>query len=124
MQLLLNTPSIPSCSHCPSGCWRARSRRSARSIGASSGYPASSGTIPGTDDAGQPAPVFSLVVLGLTLAGFVVLSVLGAEPFWAALVGVVVIGGKRLIRGDTRCRICFLLPNCSNLNTFAPQAAP
>ncbi|AFV88468.1 Putative membrane efflux protein [Acidipropionibacterium acidipropionici ATCC 4875] len=78
----------------------AHRRYFATELSVSSGYPASSGTIPGTDDAGQPAPVFSLVVLGLTLAGFVVLSVLGAEPFWAALVGVVVIGGKRLIRGD------------------------
>ncbi|MCI1749101.1 MAG: anion permease [Acidipropionibacterium sp.] len=42
-------------------------------------------------------PVFSLVVLALTLAGFVVLSVLGAEPFWAALVGVAVICAKRLL---------------------------
>lgn len=45
-------------------------------------------------------PVFSLVVLALTLAGFVVLSMLGAEPFWAALAGVLVIGAKRMIRGS------------------------
>lgn len=42
-------------------------------------------------------PIFSLVVLVLTLAGFVVLSMLGAEPFWAALAGVAVIGAKRLL---------------------------
>lgn len=64
----------------------------------------SSGSAPESpgDDAGPAAPVFSLVVLGLTLAGFVVLSILGAEPFWAALAGVVVIGVKRLIREPSR----------------------
>ncbi len=61
----------------------------------------------GPDDAEDPAgkgeriavPIFSLVVLALTLAGFVVLSMLGAEPFWAALAGVLVIGAKRMITG-------------------------
>ncbi|WP_236082468.1 SLC13 family permease [Acidipropionibacterium jensenii] len=48
------------------------------------------------------APVFSLVVLALTLTGFVVLSTLGAEPFWAALVGVLIIAGKRLVKNSPK----------------------
>lgn len=44
-------------------------------------------------------PVFSLVVLALTLAGFVVVSMLGVEPFWAALAGVGVITAKRMLTG-------------------------
>ncbi|RAV15120.1 arsenic transporter [Mycolicibacterium sp. GF69] len=49
----------------------------------------------------QPAvqvPVFALVVLGLTLAGFVVASMLGVSPAWAALGGVVVLGARSLMR--------------------------
>lgn len=44
-----------------------------------------------------PVPVFALVVLGLTLAGFVVSSAVHLEPFWAALAGVVVLTVKRLV---------------------------
>ena len=43
-----------------------------------------------------PIPVFALVVLGLTLAGFVACSPLGIEPFWAALAGAAVLTGKRI----------------------------
>ncbi|KUI04131.1 arsenic transporter [Mycolicibacterium acapulense] len=46
-------------------------------------------------------PVFPLVVLGLTLAGFVVTSMLGVSPAWAALGGVVVLGGRSLTRRHT-----------------------
>ncbi|WP_094288074.1 SLC13 family permease [Mycobacterium lehmannii] len=46
-------------------------------------------------------PVFPLVVLGLTLAGFVVTSMLGVSPAWAALGGVVVLGGRSLVRRHT-----------------------
>ncbi|AXE39810.1 Arsenical pump membrane protein [Acidipropionibacterium virtanenii] len=81
----------------------AHRRYFATELSVSSGsVPAGRGSSQGSgDDAGTAVPVFSLVVLGLTLAGFVVLSVLGAEPFWAALAGVAVIGAKRLIRGRT-----------------------
>lgn len=41
-------------------------------------------------------PVFVLVVLGLTLAGFVVTSVLDVSPAWAALAGAVVLGVRSL----------------------------
>jgi arsenical pump membrane protein len=43
-------------------------------------------------------PVFALVVLGLTLVGFVASSPLHIAPFWSALAGVVVLAGKRLVR--------------------------
>ncbi|PKQ30797.1 MAG: arsenic transporter [Actinobacteria bacterium HGW-Actinobacteria-2] len=42
-------------------------------------------------------PVFALVILGLTLAGFVASSPLHLEPFWAALAGVAALTVKRLI---------------------------
>lgn len=41
-------------------------------------------------------PVFVLVVLGLTLAGFVVTSFAGLSPAWAALAGAVVLGVRSL----------------------------
>lgn len=44
-------------------------------------------------------PVFVLVVLGLTLAGFVVTSALDIAPAWAALAGAVVLGVRSLARG-------------------------
>lgn len=43
-------------------------------------------------------PVFVLVVLGLTLAGFAGTSLLGLSPAWAALVGAVVLGVHSLRR--------------------------
>ncbi len=46
-------------------------------------------------------PVFVLVVLTLTLAGFAVASLLGFSPAWAALAGVVILGGRALVRRDT-----------------------
>lgn len=46
-------------------------------------------------------PVFALVVLGLTLVGFAVTSLLGFSPAWAALAGVLVLGGRSLARRHT-----------------------
>lgn len=46
-------------------------------------------------------PVFVLVVLALTLAGFAVASMLGFSPAWAALAGAVVLGVRALARRDT-----------------------
>jgi arsenical pump membrane protein len=43
-----------------------------------------------------PLPRFTLVVLGLTLAGFVLTSLLSLSPAWAALVGVIVLAGRAL----------------------------
>lgn len=48
-----------------------------------------------------PVPVFTLVVLGLTLAGFVVTSLAGLEPLWAALAGAAVLAGRALLRKRT-----------------------
>ncbi|WP_372478429.1 MULTISPECIES: SLC13 family permease [Streptomyces] len=48
--------------------------------------------------AGPAVPRFTLVVLGLTLAGFAVTSPFGIEPAWAALGGVLVLGGRALLR--------------------------
>ncbi|MBD0418518.1 arsenic transporter [Streptomyces sp. TRM S81-3] len=48
--------------------------------------------------AGPRVPRFTLVVLALTLAGFAVASLAGLEPAWAALAGVVVLGGRALAR--------------------------
>lgn len=48
-----------------------------------------------------PVPVFTLVVLGLTLAGFVVTSLAGLEPLWAALAGAAVLAGRALLRRRT-----------------------
>uniref|UniRef100_A0A5Q5BQT2 Arsenite efflux membrane protein ArsB (TC 3.A.4.1.1 TC 2.A.45.1.1) n=2 Tax=unclassified Mycobacterium TaxID=2642494 RepID=A0A5Q5BQT2_MYCSS len=41
-------------------------------------------------------PLFVLVVLGLTLGGFAVTSLLGLSPAWAALAGAVVLGVRSL----------------------------
>lgn len=41
-------------------------------------------------------PLFALVVVGLTLVGFGVTSLLGFSPAWAALVGALVLGARAL----------------------------
>ena len=58
---------------------------------------------PATTEVPPPAeiPVFVLIVLALTLVGFVVASGLGVAPAWAALAGVVVLGGHGLARSRT-----------------------
>lgn len=43
-----------------------------------------------------PVPVFVLVVLALTLAGFAVTSFCGLSPAWAALAGAAVLGARSL----------------------------
>ncbi|MFJ2650525.1 SLC13 family permease [Streptomyces sp. NPDC087420] len=48
-----------------------------------------------------PVPVFTLVVLGLTLAGFVVTSFAGIEPVWAAFAGAVVLAVRALVQRRT-----------------------
>jgi len=53
-------------------------------------------------DAEMPEmPVFTLVVVGLTLCGFVVASAAGANPAWAALGGAIVLGVRALARRET-----------------------
>ncbi|HYZ68422.1 MAG TPA: SLC13 family permease [Mycobacterium sp.] len=46
-------------------------------------------------------PVFVLVVLALTLAGFAVTSLFSWSPAWAALAGALVLGVRALARRDT-----------------------
>lgn len=51
---------------------------------------------PEPDEDGPGVPVFTLVVLATTLAGFVVTSFAGAEPLWAALAGAAVLAVRAL----------------------------
>ncbi|UNS96581.1 arsenic transporter [Streptomyces tubbatahanensis] len=54
---------------------------------------------------GEPeVPLFPLVTVVCTLAGFVVTSVLGLEPAWAAAAGALVLGARALRRGHTSPR--------------------
>ncbi len=48
----------------------------------------------------RPAPVFALVVIGLTLVGFAVSSPLGVEPVWVAAVGAAVLAARALARRE------------------------
>ncbi|GGY05845.1 arsenic transport integral membrane protein ArsB [Streptomyces djakartensis] len=43
-------------------------------------------------------PLFALVTVGCTLAGFVVASAVGIAPAWAALAGALVLAGRALLR--------------------------
>jgi arsenical pump membrane protein len=43
-------------------------------------------------------PVLALVVVGLTVVGFGVASLIGLSPVWPAVVGVAVLAGRRLFR--------------------------
>ncbi|MEV5752344.1 SLC13 family permease [Actinoallomurus sp. NPDC052308] len=49
-------------------------------------------------------PVFTVVVLALTLAGFVVTSFAGVNPAWAALAGVLVLAARALRQRRTTVR--------------------
>jgi arsenical pump membrane protein len=46
-------------------------------------------------------PVFTLVVLALTLVGFAMASFAGVNPAWAALAGALILGGRALGRRKT-----------------------
>jgi arsenical pump membrane protein len=49
-------------------------------------------------------PVFTLVVLALTLTGFVLVSLAGLNPAWAALAGALVLSVRALSRRHTTLR--------------------
>ncbi|GCB43584.1 SLC13 family permease [Streptomyces sp. NL15-2K] len=51
---------------------------------------------PDPSDAPEP-PLFALVTVACTLAGFAVTSALGIEPAWAALAGALVLAGRALV---------------------------
>ena len=59
------------------------------------------GDLNATSDHPEPvgaAPVFALIVLGLTVAGFVVTTAVHVAPAWAALAGALVLGVRQLVR--------------------------
>lgn len=64
---------------------------------------ARAGPDPGSGRAADAAhtPVFSLIVVSATLAGFAVASAAGANPAWAALGGAAVLAARALKRGMT-----------------------
>ncbi|MEU9365801.1 arsenic transporter [Streptomyces avermitilis] len=50
------------------------------------------------DEAPPAMPLFALVTVVCTLAGFVVASALGIDPAWSALAGALVLAGRALVR--------------------------
>lgn len=56
---------------------------------------------PGPVDVNADVPVFALCVLGSTLVGFAVTSLVGLSPAWAALAGVLVLAARGLARRTT-----------------------
>ena len=56
----------------------------------------------GSRGAAPPAPRFALVTVLATLAGFVLASLSGLNPAWAAAAGAVVLAAGSLIRGQDR----------------------
>ncbi len=59
-----------------------------------------SSAAPGSEDPGEPPrlPVFALVTVACTLAGFVLASAGGIDPAWAACAGALVLAGRALLR--------------------------
>jgi len=53
------------------------------------------------DETAPPTPVFALVVVALTLVGFVVAEAAGVAPAWAALAGAAVLAVRGLVRRST-----------------------
>ncbi|MFI8966331.1 SLC13 family permease [Streptomyces sp. NPDC053493] len=51
-----------------------------------------------------PLPLFALVTVGCTLAGFVLTSVVGVDPAWAALAGALALAVRALVRRRTTPR--------------------
>jgi arsenical pump membrane protein len=56
---------------------------------------------PPEDEPAPRIPVFALVVVALTLAGFVIAEAVGVAPAWAALVGAAVMAVRSLTRRHT-----------------------
>jgi arsenical pump membrane protein len=56
---------------------------------------------PGDNEPAPPTPVFAFVVVGLTLAGFVIAEAAGVAPAWAALAGAAVMAVRSLARRHT-----------------------
>ncbi|MFJ2135072.1 SLC13 family permease [Streptomyces sp. NPDC087228] len=63
------------------------------------------GAYPSNPEKARPGvPVFTLVVLALTLGGFVATSFAGADPLWAALAGAGVLAVRALAKRETTVR--------------------
>ncbi|MFI2839894.1 SLC13 family permease [Mycolicibacterium sp. PDY-3] len=62
--------------------------------------------VPQHDAPDEPleVPIFAIIVVGLTLAGFAVTSLVGLSPAWAALAGAVVLGVRALLTHRTTVR--------------------
>jgi arsenical pump membrane protein len=56
---------------------------------------------PEDNEPAPPTPVFAFVVVGLTLAGFVIAEAAGVAPAWAALAGAAVMAVRSLARHHT-----------------------
>lgn len=55
--------------------------------------------VPSSDAGKAPElPLFALVTVGCTLAGFVVASAVGVDPAWVALGGALVLAGRAIVR--------------------------
>lgn len=61
-----------------------------------------SGSVTPTPAEPREAPTFALIVMTMTLIGFVLTSFAGIEPYWAAIAGAVVLTGHALRRGRIR----------------------
>ncbi|MGI8888133.1 MAG: SLC13 family permease [Nocardioidaceae bacterium] len=61
-----------------------------------------SGSVHSMPEEPLETPVFALVVMAVTLLGFVATSFLGVEPYWAAIAGAVALTAHALRRGSVR----------------------
>jgi arsenical pump membrane protein len=68
---------------------------------------------PATHPPRPPVPVFPLTVLALTLAGFVLTSLLSVSPAWAALAGATMLAARAL--GQNRATVRAVLASTSPL---------
>ena len=71
-------------------------------------------SLPGEPDpapAAGPVPWFAVAVLGATLGGFVLASLVGLHPAWAAAAGALVLSGRALLRRRTTPRVLLAAVN-------------
>ena len=71
-------------------------------------------SLPGEPDpapAAGPVPWFAVAVLGATLGGFVLASLVGLDPAWAAAAGALVLSGRALLRRRTTPRVLLAAVN-------------
>ncbi|MGH3155351.1 MAG: SLC13 family permease, partial [Streptosporangiaceae bacterium] len=86
----------------PAGRETARAAQAAEAAEAagSAGAVGAAGAAGAAEAAGcEPVPMFALLTVAATLAGFVVTSFAGVSPAWAALGGACLLAGRRLVAG-------------------------